>query len=100
MKLSVKERLQLLKILPRQGTFITLKVINDLNHQIGFSDQEIDTIKLSTAQGKIEWKQEVEKEIEFASTGKKIIADAIKELDEKKLLTMDMLSLYEKFVGE
>lgn len=107
MNLSVKERLLLLNTLPKEGDFITLKIVRKLTNDLSFSENEIKEYKFSPFKDKNEkdligWDQEVEqnKEIEIGEKATDIIVDGLKELDKNKKLTNDYFELYSKFIGD
>lgn len=103
-KLNVYERLVLLNILPKEGNFITLKILRQLREGLSFNEKEIKDLKLAIDQekGTATWDQEKEpnKEMEIGREGKKIIVETLEKLDEDKKLTHEHYSLYEKFVEE
>ena len=102
MKLSIRERLVLLSILPAQGNFITLKIVRKLRENLSFSGEEIERYKFIQSEGKVTWDGEVEqmKPIEIGTQAKVIIGEALKQLDETKKLRDEHYSIYEKFVTE
>jgi hypothetical protein len=100
MKFDVKERVILLQLMPKEADYITYKIVENLKHEFGFSDKEIEEYEIKPNQGQIVWNPEkVElKEIEIGKTAEKIITDALKNLDKEKKITGDTISLYERFV--
>ena len=99
MKLSIIERVGLLQILPQQGTFVTLKIIHDLQNTLGFTESELkkDNIQ-QTPDGRITWDSNSDKEIHVGETAKSIIKEALKGLDERKELQQQHFSLYKRFM--
>lgn len=104
LKLSVYERLVLLNILPKEGNFITLKIIRQLREGLSFNEKEIKDLKLGINQekGTATWEQEKDpnKEVEIGREAKKIIVEVLEKLDKDGKLTQEHFSLYEKFVEE
>lgn len=112
MKLNVPERVALLQILPAEGDFTILKVLRDLQSDVGFKDEEHKTFKIRRLNDKgeedptgaqIQWDATEglkEVEIKLGEKGKEIVKDALLGLDKTKKLRQAHYSLYEKFVQE
>ena len=102
MKLNVFERLMLLPILPKEGNFVTLKILRNLNSNLGLNEAEYKEFEIKQENDKVTWNQKgnEEREIEIGEKATDIIVEALKELDKNKKLTERYFSLYEKFVGE
>jgi len=108
MKLTVHERLMLGNILPQEGDFVTLKVLRNLKMDLSFSDPELKKWSIRTSDGRVDWRLfndknkpiDQEAEIEVGGKAKDIIVKALAELNEKKKLREEHLTLYERFIGE
>ena len=101
MQLGIIDRIQLLNILPEQGGIVTLRIVAELREALGFSESDITTAGIKQdEQGRITWNasEELEKDVTIGDTAKSIIVAALKDLDGKKKLTQQHMSLYEKFV--
>lgn len=100
MKLHVLERITLLKILPKEGSFATFKILIELKSVLSFTEKEYKEfgIKEDSITNTIGWKSSKEKEILIGEKGKEIICNALKELDETEKLDATTFSLYTKFV--
>ena len=103
MELKIKDRLILLSLLPGegfQGSFLTLKIIRDLQNDLGFSEEEYKTYKLTENDGKVTWDNAKEqmKEVEIGEKASSLFADALKTLSEKEKLSQAHFELYERFV--
>lgn len=101
MKLSVKERLLLLNILPKESNFLTLRIVRDLQNALSFSEEEVKQFEFKTEGNKAIWNQEkeIDKEIQIGEKATDLIIDSLKELDKLKKINMDIYNLYEKFVS-
>ena len=100
-KLNVFDRLTLMGILPKEGSFVTLKVIRDLINSLGIEDEEFKEFDIKQEGTKVFWNEKkgaVEKEFEFGDKAEQIVVDTLKELDLSKKLEQSHFSLYEKFV--
>ena len=102
MELNVFERLNLLNILPKEGTFITLRIVHQLRDALSFNEEELKVLqfKQDMERGTVQWNSEADKptEIQIGEKATDLIVDALKELDKQKKLTDQHFVLYEKFV--
>jgi len=97
--LNVIERGTILSILPKEGNFITLRLIRDLASKVGLSAQEITDFEIVTTENRTTWnmKGAAPTELEFVESEVDIIKKQLKDLNEKQKLTSEMFTLYEKF---
>ncbi len=103
-KLSVFERLVLLNILPKEGNFLTLKIVRQLREGLSFEEKEIKEVDLTidpkTGQATWDTAKDPNKEIEIGREAKKIIVEVLEKLDKDNKLGEQHITLYEKFVEE
>jgi hypothetical protein len=105
MKLNPAERINLLNVIPREGSAATLRIVRDLQTVLGLSEAEhkefIITMPLPNG-SKFETvnvdKLGVLKDVAIGEKARDIIVEALKGLSEKKQLHISMLGLYERFV--
>ena len=99
MKLSVMERIHLLSLLPKEGNLVTLKIVRNLQNELGFSEEENKETGLTiNKDNHYEWKKDIQKEVKIGETAKKVITDMFEELDKNEKLNMQTLVLYERFM--
>lgn len=106
MKLTVPERIALLGVMPAQGNVITLRIIKELQNQLGFTEEELKYYKLKNTihpdgSVSISWNPELAnetKDVEIGDVAKGIIADQLERLNSQDKLHVSMIPLYEKFV--
>lgn len=100
MKLNVRERILLLNILPQETNFVTLRIIRNLKENLSFKENELKEYEIKIEGEKVFWNLEKdnEAEIEIGEKATDIIVEALKKLDKENKLTMDFVSLYEKFI--
>ena len=100
MKLHVLERITLLQILPKEGSFATFKILIELKSALSFTEKEYKEflIKEDIITNTIGWKSSKEKEITIGEKGKEIICNALKKLSEEEKLNEVTFNLYTKFV--
>ena len=105
MELSVLERLMLQAVLPKEGNFTNLKLLRVAKENLSFSEEELKVLQVREvgegADRKMMWNNGVsDKNIEFGDTVTDIIKKQLKRLDETNKLTIEHISLYEKFLGK
>lgn len=100
MKLSLFERFTIQNILPQEGSFLTLKILNSLKLSLAPSEEEIKEFEIKPEGNLLTWnkKGKEEKEIEIGEKATDLIVDALKDLDKKAKLTNEHFSIYEKFI--
>lgn len=100
MELSVIERLGLLSVLPKEGSFITLRIVNDLRKSVGFTEEEIKEFELREADGRVTWNSAAEtpRDIPIGEKATDVIVEALKDTDKRKALNASTFALYERFV--
>ena len=102
MKLNVFERFITLGILPKEGNFVTLKIVQNLKMALAPSQEEIDEFEIKQDGVNTSWnlKGNEDREIEIGEKATDIIIESLKSLDKEKKLTEQHFTLYEKFVKE
>ena len=101
MLFSVEERLLMLHILPKQGNYATLKMVREFREELSLTEDEHESLDLKEENGSFSWNTAavVPKEIEVSAFRRKLIVDALTQLDEQDKLTEDHIPLYERFVN-
>lgn len=105
MELTIWERLFLLLTIkpPQRGNFITMRVVSDLLHDLGLSEEEIERNEVKTEDdGNATWKIiDPPKYIEVGPVAHKIISDSLRDviesLNENESITLAHISLFDKF---
>ena len=105
MELTVKERILLADILPGSGDISTIRISNDLRNSLGFTEEEHETYGFHSPEDNpnaILWNMEPpqERDIEMGKKAKELIVSALKKLDEEGGVTVDHISLFDKFIGD
>jgi DNA modification methylase len=112
MKLNIAERIALLQVLPEEGDFTTLKVLREIQENVGFSEEDHKKYKIEkfNEEGKkdpngnrIRWDPVEgikEVEIEFGVKATEIVKDALTKMDSEKKLIPNLFTLFEKFVQD
>ena len=103
MELTVGERLMALMILPEQGSFATMRIVHDLRMNLGFDEAETAEVDLRQtgegAEGRVVWdgQKAKPKDIPIGPRGIEVMRKRLEELDKDGKLTVQHLSLCEKF---
>jgi hypothetical protein len=102
MLLSLSERFSILELIPREGDFLTLKVVRELREKLSPSDEETENLKITVNGNQINWDTTKDTGVEFDFTKREteLITSALKECNQRKQLKEYYFSIYEKFVGE
>ena len=99
-KLNLGERIALLGILPKEGNYITLKIVKELQMALSPSEEEFKEFGIKQNGETVTWNNKgiIEKGIPIGEKATDIIKDALDKLDKDKKLTVQHMSLYEKFM--
>ena len=97
MNLNIMELIVVLGILPKEGSFVTLKILNGLRLALSFTEKEIKEWGITADQvaNITKWQVNGEAEIPIGEKATDLIVDALKELDKKKKLPDNAISVYE-----
>ena len=102
MFLTMMERFILNSVLPTEGAFTEIRIIQNLREELPPTEEEHKILEFTSADGMTRWKNKLEPSEGYSITiGERatdIITEALKKLNDEKKLTTDHLSLYEKFV--
>lgn len=99
--LNVAERLTLMGILPKEGNFVTLRMIRTLADKVGISAKEMVDFEVKEADGRVQWNEKgtAPTELEFLDAEVDLIKKELKRLDSENKLNQNSVALYEKFCG-
>ncbi len=105
MKFSVKERLMLLSVMPSQGNLVTLRLVRQAREELGFNEEEHESLSLGLEENSYHWDDKAEaeagpKEIELGPVVRDIILKAFDALDFAESLELIHLALYERFIED
>lgn len=103
MKLTVKERILLLQVLPKEGDFLTQKIVKDLQGAVGLAESDWKKYDIkTTAEGRVQWNpdKDIGQEIEIGEKATSIVQDALKEMDKQKKVTTEFMILFDKFLPD
>ena len=101
MKLTLGERFEVLRLLPEQGNFATLKIIGETRSNLAPSEADYKKFDIRQQGDQFIWdsaKGAEEVEILIGDVASDIIAKSLKAMDEAEILGIQHISLYEKFV--
>jgi len=101
MKLTVLERLLLLNLLPKEGTFTNLKLLRVARENLSFTEEENEALKFKQENDQVIWVNNAvdDKEIDTGEVVKALIVKELKKLDKEEKLKDEFLSLFEKFIN-
>ncbi len=99
MTLTVKERLLLLNVLPREGDITTLRIVQNLRAALSFSEEEHARWAIVHSGGRVDWDTgpPQEAEVEIGAKANVLVGETLSQLSKDKRLTEDYLTLWDKF---
>jgi hypothetical protein len=97
-EMTIPERLYTMGILPKEGSFITLRLVRELNNKLGFSAEELSEFEIKEEEGLVKWntKGNTPVNIDFAESELDVIKIELKKLNDTDRLNMNLFSIYEK----
>jgi hypothetical protein len=97
--LNCGERLIVCSILPKEGNFITLRMIRTLIGRLGLTAEEITSFGIEEKDGQVRWNLNgnISVPFEFAQAEYDLIKEQLKKLNDTGKLTSDTFTVYEKF---
>ena len=102
MKLNVQERLILSKVVPEQGNFETMAMVEKLRETLFLSEEEVVEFELKQTDTAITWNKKGSEgvEVKFSIKGKALLVKALEGLDEKEELNSSQYLLLKRFKEE
>jgi hypothetical protein len=103
-KLNVQERLILLNLLPKEGSYANLKLLRVIRENLSFNDAENKALQFKQegtgADTMLYWVPDAcpDKEIFFGEVIEGMIRKILVDLDKAEKITESHYSLYEKFM--
>lgn len=108
MKLTLSERFAVLKILPSEVNFVTLKIVRDLQDNLALTeketkDWEVRSTHLPDGRITTQWNEKGKESLVDIKIGEKatdVVVDALEKLDKTNKLTNEHFTIYEKFIDK
>lgn len=99
MILNIPERVVLFGLLQQKGNIVTMKLVSELRNNLLFSEDEIREagIKINEENGTVTWVKNIERDIYIPDIIKEDIKKKLKEMSEQGEITLDMVSICDKF---
>ena len=100
-KLDVLERIVIMNVLPKTGSFASIRAIRNTGKLLAISKEEQSEIEMHVSPQGSTWndKGKDEKEFELPASSVKIIRDRLEELDKKNELPLEAVTVWEKIFG-
>jgi len=101
-KLTVRDRLVLLSILPAEGNLTTIRILRELRENLSFSEAEHADLQITQTDGQLRWKEGAvpARAIDIGPKATEQVREALGKLDKEKKLTADHLDLCDLFEFE
>lgn len=100
MRLTLKERLVIMTILPKEGNYVKMTIKSDIISKIKISQEDITSLDVVEKEnGSIQWDgtKDTEKEFDLTELEEKMIKDELKKLDDAEKLNDETLVIFKKF---
>ena len=100
MLLKVSERIRILGVLPKEGNFATLKILDELRMNLSYTEDELEKwdIDVNQETQMVSWNEDGETDIPIGEKATGIIVDELRKLDTENKLTNLTMPIYEKFI--
>jgi len=100
-KLTIKDRLILLSILPAKGSLIEMMHVKNLIDKLSFDDKELEEYKIRQENSFVTWDNDEEyyKEVQFNSEEIEILKKQIKQKDEAQEILFEMIETFNKIIN-
>ena len=98
--LSVRDRILLLGLLPREGNFLTLRILSDFRQGLGFTEKELSDFNIRQVGEQLTWDKGVNREFLIGKRTKDIIIESLTTLDKQEKLREEHIPLYLIFIGD
>lgn len=101
MKLSIKDRLLIGQLLPKQGKRIEMIIAQSIIESINFTSKEITDFEIKDVDGGgVRWNtaKSIEADFPFTTEQLDLLKVGIKKLDDEAQFTIDLLPLYDKIL--
>lgn len=94
MKLNVKDRLVILNLLPNQGSILELTEAINIANRIKLSDEEKEAVDYKVNGNNVYWdvNKNIEIDVDLNQDQITLLKNKVKELDSKKVITIDILN--------
>jgi len=100
MKVNVLERLILLNILPKEGSYANIKLLRVARENLSFDEKENKELNFNQDGDNLTWTQGAkDKEIELGEIVTQMVVKELTKMDKEEKITSEHESLYEKFIA-
>ena len=100
--MGIVERIGLLNLLPKEGNALSLKIIRDLNDELGLTEEELKEGDIKTSGATLSWNVEavakMGKDVTVGPKALEIIQEALRARDKKGNMGLNELPIFERFV--
>ena len=109
MILNILDRIILSNILPKEGSFVNLKLLRVVREEISFNEEENKLLDFRQEGEQLKWEAKIaggkqvdifpERDFKIGEVVTKLIQTALEKLNAQAKLTEQHLSLHEKFIS-
>ena len=100
MILNVHERLLVLGVLPNEGNYVNLKILDELRMNLSYTEDELKKwdVDVNQETRMVSWSEDGEADIPIGEKATGIIVDELRKLDTENKLSSHTIPIYEKFI--
>ena len=100
MEFSVRDRIILTNLLPKEGNIVDLRIIRNLTDELGFDEHDLANFGMAQNETGVTWdpSKEQPKRVAIGPRAGAIIRERLEALNRANKLTADHLPLWERFV--
>lgn len=98
--LNIGERLITISVLPKEGSFVTLRVIRKVIEKIGLTSDEIKKFGVEEKDGNVHWNLDgnIPIPFDFEEVELDLIKKELRKRDAESRLSIELFTVYEKFM--
>lgn len=95
MKLTIKNRMLINELYPKESNLISQILVKDINEKINITQKDIKKYEIKSNQNSLTWNTEKDKGLEVDFTDKEIelLKEQVEKLDKENKITQDNLDL-------
>ena len=92
----------MMNVLPENGSFVTLKCVQETKNLLVPSEEEVNNYEMVTMNGQTQFNKKGKEliHIPISPMGLEIIKDAFRKLEDSNKLKLEQVDTYEKIMGE
>lgn len=99
MKWTIKDKMLIGSILPKEGTLLTQVLCRDIREKLSLTPNEVKESGLEAKDGRTEWKNNIDVEIKFSNDELDLLKSSASQIDKDNEVNSENIDLIEKLIG-